>query len=184
MNDAVFIAETGLQLNETISIHDISAVEHYFELLDIENVSGSKNSQASCDLLIRLLLTKLAESATGVSCTDLHEQRGSPHRAALRELRASIRRNPAERHSIPELAKTLALSVSHFQYLYKQEFGVSCHEDIISARLDMAEYYLKNTALPLRQIAEQCGYENDVHFIRQFRKMRGMTAGEYRKQNR
>ncbi len=175
LEDNAFVQKIGLPLNSVIPVHDISSVERYLELLSIEAVSDSRNAKESCSLLLRLLLAKLAES------TDRLTETGSVHCAALRELRASIRRNPAEHHSIAEFAKELSLSPSHFQYLYKQEFGVSCYEDVLNARLNMAEYYLLSTSLPLRQIAELCGYENDVHFIRQFKKRRGMTAGEYRK---
>ncbi len=177
LDDTAFLKKIGLPPNTVIPLHDIASVERYLELLSMESVSDRRNADESCDLLLRLLLAKLAES------TDRLAETGSQHCAALRELRASIRRNPAEKRSIEGLARELSLSPSHFQYLYRQEFGVSCYEDLLSARLDMAEYYLRSTTLPLRQIAELCGYENDVHFIRQFKKHRGMTAGEYRKQN-
>ena len=75
----------------------------------------------------------------------------------------------------------MSLSVPHFQALYKEEFGISCYEDVINARMEKARYYLKNTVLPIKTVAELCGYANDVHFIRQFRQRTGMTAGEYRK---
>lgn len=175
--DSSFVQRIGLPFNTVISVKDISAVERYMEFLSIESLSDSANAEESTDLLLRLLLTKLAEGA------DRHIGSCSPHCAALRELRAAVRRNPADKRSIEELAEAVSLSPSHFQYLYKQEFGVSCYEDILTARLDMAKYYLRSTALPVKRIAELCGYENDVHFIRQFRKRTGMTAGEYRKQN-
>lgn len=177
LSDSTFTERIGLPFNTIITVRDIAAVEHYLELLSVESVSESRNSAESCALLLRLLLTKLAEGA------DMHIGAVSQHSTALRELRASIRRNPADSRSIEELARTVSLSPSHFQYLYKKEFSVSCYEDILSARLDMAKYYLRSTSLTIRQIAELCGYENDVHFIRQFRKRTGMTAGEYRKQN-
>ena len=47
-----------------------------------------------------------------------------------------------------------------------------------------AKYYLNNTHLPVNRIAALCGYENDVHFIRQFKSRSGMTAGEYRKKHK
>ena len=175
--DNAFMQRIGMPFDTVISVRDMTAIERYLELLSIESLSDGVNTAESNDLLLRLLLTKLAEGA------DRHTAQSSHHCAALRDLRASIHRNPADKRSVDALAQTVSLSPSHFQYLYKQEFGVSCYEDILNARLDMAKYYLRSTALPIRRIAELCGYENDVHFIRQFRKRTGMTAGEYRKQN-
>lgn len=177
LSDRAFAERIGLPFNTVIPINDVSAAEHYLELLSVESVSESRNSEEICGLLLRLLLSKLAESA------DMQIGAASQHSSALRELRASIRRNPAGSRSIDAIARELSLSPSHFQYLYKKEFGISCYEDILSARLDMAKYYLRSTSLTIRQIAELCGYENDVHFIRQFKKRMGITAGEYRKQN-
>ncbi len=174
--DKAFAERIGLPFNTIIAVKDMASVEHYMELLSIESLSEGVNSAESSGLLLRLILTKLAESA------DRKAVFSSPHCTALRELRASIRRNPADKRSVEDMAQMLSLSPSHFQYLYKQEFGVSCYEDILSARLDMAKYYLRSTALPINRISELCGYENDVHFIRQFKKRTGVTAGEYRKQ--
>ena len=174
--DSAFASRTGLPFDTVISVRDMAAVERYMELLSIESLSDGANAAESADLLLRLILTKLAESADRSTAAD------SPHGTALRELRAAIRRNPADKRSVEEMAQAVSLSPSHFQYLYKKEFGVSCYEDVLTARLDMAKYYLRSTALPVRQIAELCGYENDVHFIRQFRNRTGMTAGEYRRQ--
>ena len=80
-----------------------------------------------------------------------------------------------------DMAKTLSVSPSHFQYLYTSRFGVSCYEDILCARMKNAEYYLLSTDMTVKNIAAVCGYENDVHFMRQFRKRTGSTALEYRR---
>ncbi|MCR4861060.1 MAG: AraC family transcriptional regulator, partial [Ruminococcus sp.] len=36
----------------------------------------------------------------------------------------------------------------------------------------------------IQEIAEQCGYNNESHFMRQFKEKCGMTAIQYRKQNK
>ncbi len=168
-----FAERIGLPFNTIIPISDIAAVEEILRLLSIESVSASVNSAENKNLLLRLLLSKLSEGTS--------HNGASPHSARLRELRAEIYRQPADSRSIAALAEDLSLSPSHFQYLYKQEFGVSCYEDIISARLDTAKYYLETTAIPIKKIAELCGCENDVHFMRQFKKRVGVTPSGYRK---
>ena len=44
-----------------------------------------------------------------------------------------------------------------------------------------AKWLLENTSLPVSQIAEQCGYANNSHFIRQFNERTGQTPSDYRK---
>ena len=79
------------------------------------------------------------------------------------------------------MAARLSLSPSYFQTLYRAEFGVSCYEDVLRAKTELAEYYLANTLMTVREISGLCGFENDVHFMRQFRRRTGMTALEYRR---
>lgn len=170
--DTAFFERIGLPFNTILHISDIASAEGALNLLNMEAVSGGANRAECTELLLRLLLARLGGAPS--------DREISPHSAALRALRAEIYRDPAESRSIAELAAQLLLSPSHFQYLYRREFGVSCYEDVLAARLDRARYYLKNTSLPIMKIAELCGYENDVHFIRQFKKRMGCTATEYR----
>ncbi len=171
--DSTFLQHIGLHLNTLITPPDLASAERVLELLSIESVSAAQNSKESIDLMLRLLLTKLADGS--------EKGESSPYRSALRELRAAIYRAPSEPHTIDDIAASLSLSASHFQHLYKREFGVSCYEDIIAARHEMAKHYLRTTALPIKKIAELCGFDNDVHFMRQFKKRNGITATEYRK---
>ncbi|MHA2856026.1 helix-turn-helix domain-containing protein [Paenibacillus lautus] len=72
------------------------------------------------------------------------------------------------------------MSRSYFQHKYKQIFGISVINDIILNRLGYASYLLKNTSYAISHISGICGYENDVHFMRQFKKYVGLTPSEYR----
>lgn len=95
-------------------------------------------------------------------------------------LRTQIYNDPAAPRTIPGLAASLCLSISHFQHLYKQFFGISCRQDIINARLELAKYYLANSNMSVSGLAGFCGYESDLHFMRQFKKFTGVTPTDYR----
>lgn len=173
--NTAFFERIGLPFDTIVDITDISSVEALLLQLNLESVSESGNKSECIDLLLQLIMAKIRGNA------NFHHS--SAHYEELRALRAEIYRNPAKCRSISEFASMISLSPSHFQMLYKSEFGISCYEDVLTARLDMAKYYLKNTFMPVNRIAELCGYENDVHFIRQFKSRTGMTAGEYRKKH-
>lgn len=171
-SDSAFLRRIGLVQNTLITPPDISSAERVLELLSIESVAAAQNSAESTDLLLRLLLTKLADGG--------EKAENSPYCGALRELRAAIYRSPAEKRTINTLAVALSLSPSRFQHLYSRQFGISCYEDILNARHEMARHYLSSTSLSIRQIAELCGFDNDVHFMRQFKKRNGITPTAYR----
>lgn len=96
-------------------------------------------------------------------------------------LRTRIYNDPACPWTVPGLAESLCLSLSYFQHLYKRFFGCTCQGDIIRARLDLAAYYLVNSEMSIRALADFCGYESELHFMRQFKKFMGMTPTEFRR---
>lgn len=173
-NSENFLSRIKMPVNTVFRITDIISAENILLQLNLESVTESPNKSESINLLLRLLLAKLGG-------TDENTEHHTIHHSALSALRAEIYRNPSQKCSVSDFALRSSLSPSHFQALYKAEFGVSFYEDVLTARIDMAKYYLGNTFLAINRIAELCGYENDVHFIRQFHSRTGMTAGEYRR---
>lgn len=99
-------------------------------------------------------------------------------------LRHEILTNPQKDWNVTDMACSVGVSSSHLHRLYKQFFKVSCLEDIITSRMNRAQQLLAYTHLHIQEIALQCGYKNDSHFMRQFKKRFGMTAVQYRNLNR
>lgn len=75
----------------------------------------------------------------------------------------------------------------HPQYIsrvFRQETGVNFADYLAQYRLEVAKRWLKETELTITDIAEKLKYNNPANFIRYFRKMEGMTPGQYRDKNR
>ena len=104
-----------------------------------------------------------------------------PYYDELQLVRLEIMNSFSEPHSIAELACRLKISESYFQYLYRKHFGISFHRDLIQMRIDHAKYNLLTSSLSIDQIAEVCGYNNEVHFYRQFKKITGTSPAKFRK---
>ncbi|HRU98437.1 MAG TPA: substrate-binding domain-containing protein [Ruminococcus sp.] len=126
-------------------------------------------------------LTELCSTAKGKAMSlAAHSE---DYREKLDKIRMKFMENPQLDWSIDSISKDIGISRSHLQRLYKEQFGSSCMDDIISARLSHAKWLLVNTDLKIGQIAEQCGYFNESHFMRQFKSKMGITALMFRKQN-
>ena len=82
------------------------------------------------------------------------------------------------------LAAQIGLSGSYLQSIYKAQFGVPIGSDIILGRITRAKYMLLNSGSSISAIAEASGYRCDEHFIRQFKRMTGVTPGEFRRRGR
>ena len=95
-------------------------------------------------------------------------------------IRTQLYNSPSDSWRIADLADSLHISISYFQHLYKLFFSCSCQQDIITARLKQAKFYLSTSDMSIRNIADFCGYESEVHFMRQFKKFVGVTPSSYR----
>ncbi len=111
-----------------------------------------------------------------------HASHFSNYRDALRRMRLRIIDQPQRNWTTEEIAKEIGISQSHLQRLYRELFGTSLMEDLISARIQMAEYLLMHTDLRVTEIAVECGYHSETHFMRQFKKRKNMTPTQFREQ--
>ena len=103
------------------------------------------------------------------------------HRPLFHEIRNGIYSQHSPKKTVSELAEDASLSVSYFQHIYKELFGVSVIQDIIRSRIERACYLLTMTPDSVAHIAEVCGYENVEHFNRQFKEITGFSPNQYRK---
>ncbi len=105
----------------------------------------------------------------------------NPFRSHLQLMRLEMENSVYEKHSIREHAQKLNVSESYFQYLYKSLFGISFRQDLIRMRVEYAKYIMTTSNLTLEQVAEICGYTNEIHFYRQFKKLMGTSPAKFRK---
>src|SRR5262249_59920015 len=84
---------------------------------------------------------------------------------------------------LEELADQVSLSVSYFCRAFKETFGDTPHEYIIHARLAHAQRLMLATSEPLSQVALACGFADQAHFCKLFRRGTGETPGAWRRRN-
>ena len=82
-----------------------------------------------------------------------------------------------------DLADQLSLSAGHFNRAFKETFGESPHVYIVGLRLEMAQELMLSTAEPLSQIAYACGFADQSHFTKVFRRGVGQTPNGWRRHN-
>lgn len=97
------------------------------------------------------------------------------------KIRSEIHLNYNFKWTIEEMAGLANLSPSRFHFLYKKIFGISPLKDLCATRLQRAEIILMRDDCTVERAAELCGYKNQYHFIRQFKKKTGITPGTYKK---
>ena len=85
--------------------------------------------------------------------------------------------------SVEELADVCKLNRSYFSKLFKDSMGCPPQEFLIRLRLSRAAGFMKGTRMSIGDIAARCGYPNQLHFSRAFKKRYGVSPREWRLQN-
>ncbi|MFP5514699.1 MAG: helix-turn-helix transcriptional regulator [Alphaproteobacteria bacterium] len=72
-----------------------------------------------------------------------------------------------------DLAAAAKLSCGYFCQAFKDSFGCPPHAYIVRRRVERAKELLEATSTPLSQIALDCGFSDQSHFSRIFRRVAG-----------
>ncbi|MDD5707783.1 MAG: AraC family transcriptional regulator [Kiritimatiellae bacterium] len=103
------------------------------------------------------------------------------HTPFIRRVALQIADNPGAIPSVNVLARQFGCSVSHFSRTFKRVTGRSPETFIVQSRQARAERLLRETALPVGEIAEAIGYRDVCFFSRQFRQFHGLSPLQYRR---
>ena len=82
--------------------------------------------------------------------------------------------------SLTVLAQQSGVSPFHFARLFRQTTGESPHQYVVNRRIETAQHLLKETDLPLNQIALMTGFSSQSHFTHAFTKHLGQPPHHYR----
>lgn len=85
--------------------------------------------------------------------------------------------------TVEELADICKLNRSYFSKLFKESMGCPPQEFLIRLRLSRAADLLRGTNQPIGAIAARCGYPNQLHFSRAFKKRYSVSPREWRSRN-
>ena len=88
--------------------------------------------------------------------------------------------NIGEPLSVAQMARRANLSPSRFSAVFRQHFGLSPHQYLVRLRIEHAQSLLTTTDLPLRAIASSCGFADEHHFSKAFKRIVGVSPGVYR----
>jgi transcriptional regulator GlxA family with amidase domain len=99
-----------------------------------------------------------------------------------RLLRAKDRMDAASHEAWPvqRLAGVSGVSEAHFARSFKQAFGTPPHRYLLTRRIERATALLRDTDLPITEIAFQTGWESLGTFGRTFRDITGEAPGTVR----
>ena len=79
------------------------------------------------------------------------------------------------------MAAVAGLSPNHFSKLFKRSTGLPPHQYVIRERTEKAKALLTGTDLPVSVVAQDCGFSDQAHLTRHFRRLVGTTPARFRR---
>ncbi len=182
------VEELGLQVSNAqvarVYVHPVLALPdrnmqtilHYFDAL--RGVVEERNRDAVLHLVRSLCHYLAALSASEVS------SRGKLSRAEelTGQFLALVDAHCREHHSIGWYASEMCLTPKYISNVVKQTLGISPGRCIGEAVIRQAKSLLASTALPVQEIADRLGFQNQSHFGTLFRRFTGQNPSAFRKQ--
>jgi AraC-like DNA-binding protein len=86
-----------------------------------------------------------------------------------------------ENIGLDDLAQAAGLSANHFLRVFKLATGETPYHFLRARRLERARQLLADDAMPLAELALECGFANQAHFTAAFSREVGISPGRYRR---
>ena len=182
-----FMAEMNLQfplsLISHIYIHPVwhmsaekvQGVIRYFDLL--REVVAAQNRTAAM-LLIHSLFHFLAGD---IANTKMHAPSMSRNEEITGRFMHLVDAHCEQQHSLDWYADQLCLSTRYVANTIKETLGIPASSFIERALMQRAKTLLISTTMPIQEIAEMLGFQNQSHFGTFFKRHEGLSPAAFRK---
>ncbi|MCO6512226.1 MAG: helix-turn-helix transcriptional regulator [Aridibacter famidurans] len=162
------VPDTTVLLNDAPTSLGPAALRLYREFRDEDRVSP---------LALEALILELI---AGFSRRFLKKRTGKDERTAMRA-REFIYDRWIDGLTLTGIAEEVGVHPSHLARVFREEFGVTIGKYIRTLRVRASAEQLSTTETPLARIAADCGFSDQSHFCREFKRATGLTPLEYRR---
>lgn len=100
-----------------------------------------------------------------------------------RRIIAHIEAHLEETIANDELAELINLSTGHFTRAFRQTFNTTPHAYVLDRRVDLAAEMMTGGHEKLAIIAAACGFHDQSHLSRIFRRVKGVTPAVWRRRH-
>jgi two-component system response regulator YesN len=111
-------------------------------------------------------------------------QRGRGYLNVIHAAKLYIRQNFHKKISLEDVARSVNHNASYFSRMFSKETGQSFTEYLTGVRVEHAKELLTDSDVPLSEISDLCGFNNQYYFSHTFKKSTGLAPGEWRRANR
>ena len=171
-----------LKVFKQFSFHDCNfqMTPRFTSLLEeVEKLLPYGKSLGVADRLDRLAVMMGMEAM--LSALETPERTTLPGSERIYQVEKYFQFHYAENFELKEILKKFGMSLRTFYREWKIAFPVSPADYLLNLRMQKARLLLRNTNMRIYEVADSCGYNNELYFSRVFVKVYGMTPMAFRK---
>ena len=170
---------------------DVSVVNARYAMSGTTLTSGG--AAPALDMMLQFLAWEIGDQvATKVAGSFIHAAHPSaqspqvrqppqvPNNPLLHKAHEMMEQNLEDPLPIPSVAARLGLSIRALQLRFQTAIGMSPKHYYLHLRLSEAERLLRDTQMPLRQVALRTGFATQPQFSRAFKAQTGHTPSQMR----
>jgi transcriptional regulator GlxA family with amidase domain len=143
-----------------------------------ETLRDERSNAAACLQRVKAMLHGL-DGAPMQSAENRVQQGLAPWQ--VRRVLAHLEANLSTPIRNKDLAAIARLSTFHFNVAFRNSVGESPHAHIIRRRVERAQGLMLSTARSLSEIAAECGFADQAHLTRLFRRIVGESPAAWRR---
>jgi AraC family transcriptional regulator len=129
-----------------------------------------------------LLIIKSGELGHTLRSIPTDLKRGELSRWLAKRALAYIEEHLGSKIEVARIAEHVSLSKSHFSRAFKLSMGSSPMAYVSMRRVERAKLMITSTGQTLTEIALGCGFADQSHLNRCFRRLIGVSPGKWRRQ--
>lgn len=133
------------------------------------------------DMIIHEKLSALLTLIMKESWHPETSRHSSPKKQDLQNIKEYLDINYVEKINLDDLAKRFFINKYYLTRIFKEQYGISINNYLMQKRITHAKQLLRFTNDNIETICIECGIGDANYFARAFKKMEGVTPGEYRR---
>ena len=131
-------------------------------------------------LMTELLMQVLSSSKDSTVIPELTTRQKKNYMPVIERVKLYMNENFMEDISLTQLADIGNMSVFHFNRLFKKITFSTPYKYLLSVRLQLAQLHLRNTSLPITEVAFASGFKSLDHFSATYKKHFGSAPSANR----
>ena len=157
--------------------------EHTFRFSEIleEIFSIAESEDYIRDMKINEKLTSLLTLIMAESWHPEHTARIGAKKQSLQNIKKYLEEHYTEKICLDDLSEKFYINKFYLTRVFKEQFGITLLSYLDLVRITHAKQLLRFSQLTVEEVGREIGIDEAAYFNRVFKKIEGITPGEYRK---